>query len=36
VIGAEDGARTLAVLLAVKKAAREGRVVEVTEMLEGL
>ncbi|UUX48203.1 Gfo/Idh/MocA family oxidoreductase [Nisaea acidiphila] len=36
VIDAEDGARTLAVLLAVKTAAREGRVVEVAEMLEGL
>ncbi|WP_420402678.1 Gfo/Idh/MocA family protein [Nisaea sp.] len=36
VIDAEDGARTLAVLLAVKKAAKEGRVVEVAEMLEGV
>jgi len=34
VIDAEDGARTLAVLLAVKRAAKEGRVVEVREMLE--
>ncbi|WP_193185835.1 Gfo/Idh/MocA family protein [Nisaea sediminum] len=36
VIDAEDGARTLAVLLAVKTAAKEGRVVDVAEMLEGL